>query len=158
MSEKSRVEYRPLTCFFSMTLVICACSTELKFEKSMVSCEQTCVTWANNLRVFVATCCKFPDSSTSNTTAVPSHLCFTSCPVFDANLDNAISFKDALSRMENSRVKSTRPLIPPQILQEDLPLYVSPDPSSKVLTTPKDIIRRPNRHRRTSGHGKNYQR
>lgn len=36
----------------------------------------------------------------------------------------AISFKDALARMENSRVVSTRPLIPPQILQEDLPLYV----------------------------------
>ncbi|KAG6918320.1 hypothetical protein DXG01_015178 [Tephrocybe rancida] len=33
-----------------------------------------------------------------------------------------MSFKDALSRLENSRVKSTRPLIPPQILQEDLPL------------------------------------
>jgi hypothetical protein len=37
----------------------------------------------------------------------------------------AISFKDALARLENKRVKSTRPLIPPQILQEDLPLYVS---------------------------------
>ncbi|KAF7314230.1 Glycosyltransferase family 1 protein [Mycena kentingensis (nom. inval.)] len=37
-------------------------------------------------------------------------------------LDMAMSFKDALSRLENSRVKSTRPLIPPQILQEDLPL------------------------------------
>jgi len=34
----------------------------------------------------------------------------------------AMSFKDALFRLENSRVKSTRPLIPPQILQEDLPL------------------------------------
>jgi len=34
----------------------------------------------------------------------------------------AISFKDALARLENKRVKSTRPLIPPQILQEDLPL------------------------------------
>ncbi|KAF9554725.1 3-deoxy-7-phosphoheptulonate synthase [Agrocybe pediades] len=34
----------------------------------------------------------------------------------------AMSFKDALCRLENSRVKSTRPLIPPQILQEDLPL------------------------------------
>ncbi|TEB39894.1 phospho-2-dehydro-3-deoxyheptonate aldolase [Coprinellus micaceus] len=33
-----------------------------------------------------------------------------------------MSFKDALARLENSRVKSTRPLIPPQILQEDLPL------------------------------------
>jgi len=38
------------------------------------------------------------------------------------NLNMAMSFKDALSRLENSRVKSTRPLIPPQILQEDLPL------------------------------------
>ncbi|KAJ7601255.1 hypothetical protein C8J56DRAFT_999706 [Mycena floridula] len=34
----------------------------------------------------------------------------------------AMSFKDALSHMENTRVKATRPLIPPQILQEDLPL------------------------------------
>ncbi|KAF5382483.1 hypothetical protein D9615_002990 [Tricholomella constricta] len=38
------------------------------------------------------------------------------------NLNMAMPFKDALSRLENSRVKSTRPLIPPQILQEDLPL------------------------------------
>ena len=36
----------------------------------------------------------------------------------------AIPFKEALARLENKRVKSTRPLIPPQILQEDLPLYV----------------------------------
>ncbi|KAJ7288369.1 hypothetical protein C8J57DRAFT_1280001 [Mycena rebaudengoi] len=41
-------------------------------------------------------------------------------PSFDLGM--AMSFKDALSRLENSRVKSTRPLIPPQILQEDLPL------------------------------------
>ncbi|KAJ7935603.1 hypothetical protein B0H13DRAFT_1948822 [Mycena leptocephala] len=34
----------------------------------------------------------------------------------------SMSFKDALARLENSRVKSMRPLIPPQILQEDLPL------------------------------------
>ena len=34
-----------------------------------------------------------------------------------------ISYTDALARLENARVKSTRPLIPPQILQEDLPLY-----------------------------------
>ncbi|KAH9080493.1 hypothetical protein EDB83DRAFT_2503539 [Lactarius deliciosus] len=34
----------------------------------------------------------------------------------------AIPFKEALHRLENRRVKSTRPLIPPQILQEDLPL------------------------------------
>ena len=39
-----------------------------------------------------------------------------------SDLNMAMSFKDALSRLENSRVKSTRPLIPPQILQEDLPL------------------------------------
>lgn len=38
------------------------------------------------------------------------------------DLNMAISFKDALARLENSRVKATRPLIPPQILQEDLPL------------------------------------
>jgi 3-deoxy-D-arabino-heptulosonate 7-phosphate (DAHP) synthase len=36
----------------------------------------------------------------------------------------SIAFKDALAHLENKRVKSTRPLIPPQILQEDLPLYV----------------------------------
>ncbi|KAF7291558.1 Glycosyltransferase family 1 protein [Mycena chlorophos] len=40
----------------------------------------------------------------------------------NSDLNMAMSFKDALSRLENSRVKSTRPLIPPQILQEDLPL------------------------------------
>ncbi|KAF8349345.1 hypothetical protein F5887DRAFT_945611 [Amanita rubescens] len=34
----------------------------------------------------------------------------------------ALSYRDAISKLENSRVKSTRPLIPPQILQEDLPL------------------------------------
>jgi hypothetical protein len=34
-------------------------------------------------------------------------------------------FKEALYRLENRRVKSTRPLIPPQILQEDLPLCVA---------------------------------
>jgi len=37
----------------------------------------------------------------------------------------ALSYRDAISKLENSRVKSTRPLIPPQILQEDLPLYVA---------------------------------
>ncbi|KZP33557.1 3-deoxy-7-phosphoheptulonate synthase [Athelia psychrophila] len=36
--------------------------------------------------------------------------------------DMSISFKDAISRLENRRVKVIRPLIPPQILQEDLPL------------------------------------
>ena len=35
----------------------------------------------------------------------------------------ALPYREALSKLENSRVKSTRPLIPPQILQEDLPLY-----------------------------------
>jgi len=39
-----------------------------------------------------------------------------------ADLNMAIPFKEALQRLENRRVKSTRPLIPPQILQEDLPL------------------------------------
>ncbi|KAF8558318.1 3-deoxy-7-phosphoheptulonate synthase [Imleria badia] len=34
----------------------------------------------------------------------------------------ALPYKDALQRLENRRVKATRPLIPPQILQEDLPL------------------------------------
>ncbi|KAF5389256.1 hypothetical protein D9757_003516 [Collybiopsis confluens] len=38
------------------------------------------------------------------------------------DLNMAISFKDALAHLENKRVKATRPLIPPQILQEDLPL------------------------------------
>jgi len=32
---------------------------------------------------------------------------------------------EAIRRLENHRVKSTRPLIPPQILQEDLPLTLS---------------------------------
>lgn len=36
----------------------------------------------------------------------------------------AIPFREALARLEDSRVKATRPLIPPQILQEDLPMYV----------------------------------
>lgn len=36
----------------------------------------------------------------------------------------ALPYKDALQRLENRRVKATRPLIPPQILQEDLPLSV----------------------------------
>jgi len=39
-----------------------------------------------------------------------------------SDLNMAMSFREALARLENSRVKSTRPLIPPQILQEDLPL------------------------------------
>ncbi|KAG6377227.1 hypothetical protein JVT61DRAFT_1281 [Boletus reticuloceps] len=34
----------------------------------------------------------------------------------------ALPYKDALQRLENHRVRATRPLIPPQILQEDLPL------------------------------------
>ncbi|KAF8636028.1 hypothetical protein AX15_000188 [Amanita polypyramis BW_CC] len=34
----------------------------------------------------------------------------------------ALPYRDALAKLENHRVKSTRPLIPPQILQEDLPL------------------------------------
>ena len=37
----------------------------------------------------------------------------------------AIPSREVLSKLENSGVKSTRPLIPAQILQEDLPLYVS---------------------------------
>ncbi|TDL17881.1 3-deoxy-7-phosphoheptulonate synthase [Rickenella mellea] len=36
-----------------------------------------------------------------------------------------VSVKEAIARLENHRVKSTRPLIPPQILQEDLPLTLS---------------------------------
>lgn len=38
------------------------------------------------------------------------------------DLNMAMPFKEALSKLENRRVISTRPLIPPQILQEDLPL------------------------------------
>lgn len=37
----------------------------------------------------------------------------------------AITFKEALTKLDDRRVRATRPLIPPQILQEDLPLYVS---------------------------------
>ncbi|KAF7797457.1 hypothetical protein EIP86_008654 [Pleurotus ostreatoroseus] len=37
----------------------------------------------------------------------------------------AISFQEALNRLEDRRVKVTRPLIPPQILQEDLPLTLA---------------------------------
>ncbi|KDQ62404.1 hypothetical protein JAAARDRAFT_30311 [Jaapia argillacea MUCL 33604] len=36
-----------------------------------------------------------------------------------------VTVQDAMTRLENRRVKSTRPLIPPQILQEDLPLTLS---------------------------------
>ena len=43
-------------------------------------------------------------------------------PLLVPDLDMAMPFRDALARLENGRVKSTRPLIPPQILQEDLPL------------------------------------
>lgn len=38
------------------------------------------------------------------------------------DLSMALPYKEALRRFENQRVKATRPLIPPQILQEDLPL------------------------------------
>ena len=37
-----------------------------------------------------------------------------------------VPVKEAISRLENKRVKLIRPLIPPQILQEDLPLFVDP--------------------------------
>ncbi|KAH8104510.1 3-deoxy-7-phosphoheptulonate synthase [Cristinia sonorae] len=37
----------------------------------------------------------------------------------------ALTFREALSRLEDRRVKATRPLIPPQILQEDLPLTLA---------------------------------
>ena len=33
-----------------------------------------------------------------------------------------VTVKDALSQLDDRRVKATRPLIPPAILQEDLPL------------------------------------
>ena len=51
----------------------------------------------------------------------------------------AIPFKEALLRLENRRVKSTRPLIPPQILQEDLPLY-----ASFTVPPPIDLTRQQN--------------
>ena len=35
-----------------------------------------------------------------------------------------ITVKDALAKLDDRRVKATRPLIPPAILQEDLPLWV----------------------------------
>lgn len=38
------------------------------------------------------------------------------------DLSMTLPYKEALHRLENRRVKATRPLIPPQILQEDLPL------------------------------------
>ena len=51
----------------------------------------------------------------------------------------AVSFAEALSRLEDRRVKATRPLIPPQILQEDLPLYVASIASfSRLLTRVQD--------------------
>jgi len=37
----------------------------------------------------------------------------------------SLTFKEALARLEDHRVRATRPLIPPQILQEDLPLTLS---------------------------------
>jgi hypothetical protein len=55
-------------------------------------------------------------------TYFPFNSLFLILPVADLNM--AIPFKEALQRLENRRVKSTRPLIPPQILQEDLPLCV----------------------------------
>lgn len=39
-----------------------------------------------------------------------------------ADLNMTLPYKEALAKLENLRVKTTRPLIPPQILQEDLPL------------------------------------
>ncbi|KAI0076765.1 3-deoxy-7-phosphoheptulonate synthase [Panus rudis PR-1116 ss-1] len=39
-----------------------------------------------------------------------------------SNIEMTLPFREALSRLEDRRVKATRPLIPPQILQEDLPL------------------------------------
>lgn len=37
----------------------------------------------------------------------------------------AITIREVLASLEDRRVKATRPLIPPQILQEDLPLCVT---------------------------------
>jgi len=62
------------------------------------------------------------------------------------DLTMAIPFSEALQRLENRRVKSTRPLIPPQILQEDLPLCVflatlSPADADAVRSGPSVLPR-----------------
>lgn len=54
----------------------------------------------------------------------------------------ALPYKDALQRLENRRVKATRPLIPPQILQEDLPLSV-------VISSPLSFANAPRHWFRT---------
>lgn len=54
----------------------------------------------------------------------------------------ALPYKDALQRLENRRVKATRPLIPPQILQEDLPLSV-------VISSPLSLSNAPRHWFRT---------
>lgn len=44
-------------------------------------------------------------------------------PIQTVGDNTLLPFKEALLRLENRRVRATRPLIPPQILQEELPLY-----------------------------------
>jgi hypothetical protein len=56
------------------------------------------------------------------------------------HLNMTMPFKEALARLENSRVRSTRPLIPPQILQEDLPLYATPTPLASIKSDRRDHI------------------
>ena len=41
----------------------------------------------------------------------------------DKRSASVMSAREAIQKLENRRVKLIRPLIPPQILQEDLPLY-----------------------------------
>ncbi|OCH91853.1 3-deoxy-7-phosphoheptulonate synthase [Obba rivulosa] len=41
------------------------------------------------------------------------------------NTDMTITMKEAIAKLDDRRVKNIRPLIPPQILQEDLPLSLS---------------------------------
>lgn len=62
-------------------------------------------------------------NSTHFRTTISPNFITSKLLVTDYNM--AIPFKEALLRLENRRVKATRPLIPPQILQEELPLCVS---------------------------------
>ena len=139
--ELSENSDRP-TCLFSMTFVIWACSAALKFEKSMYTFARTrrSATVARSCDAWLALCGKTKYLHTSQNMIYPhcpsfsdpkfsSVSSFTFCKISNSSLppsvsdlNMAMSFREALARLENSRVKSTRPLIPPQILQEDLPL------------------------------------
>ena len=45
----------------------------------------------------------------------------------------SLPYTEALSKLDDGRVKSIRPLVPPQILEEDLPLYVSYSPFLRCI-------------------------